>query len=309
MRHQAIAPATSTSRPAHGRLPAIVRSLRAHQWVKNCLVFIPLVLGGKAADLNAWLAALTGFVALSLTCSATYLINDLVDVKADRLHRTKRHRPLASGHLSPSTAVLLATVGLSLGILVSISLGFAAAVALLAYLALTLCYTLLLKKVAIVDTFVIATLFTMRLVYGIAINDVRISPWLLVFSMFTFLSLCLAKRNTEVQLYHAAGERISGRGYVRADAPLILGLGLAAALASTTILILYLIEDAFPHNFYAHPQWLWSLPAILFLFFGRIWLVSQRSQMSDDPVEFALKDPTCLIYGAATLLAVILALA
>ena len=138
----------------------------------------------------------------------------------------------------------------------------------------------------------------------------RLSPWLLIFSMFTFLSLSLAKRYTEVQ--HLGDQnRVAtpGRGYLIADAPLLLGLGTAASLGAVLILILYLIEDAFPRSFYANPEYLWTLPGILFLFFGRIWLVSQRKQLDDDPVEFALKDRQSLLLAAATLIAMAAAIA
>lgn len=286
----------------------MLRSLRVHQWTKNALVFIPLVLGGQAANLDAWSAALLGFISLSLTCSATYLINDLADLKSDRAHPTKRFRPLARREITPSAAIAMAVVGLSVGFYLAMLLGTGAVALLAAYLALTLCYTFFLKRVPIVDITVIAALFTCRLAFGIAIAGVLLSPWLLVFSMFSFLSLCLAKRNTEALLSGIAFDVLPGRGYMRTDAPLLLSLGLAASLSATMILILYLIEDAFPRGFYAHPQWLWALPVILFLFFGRIWLVSQRSELSDDPVEFALKDPTCLIYGAVGLLTLFLAI-
>ena len=162
----------------------------------------------------------------------------------------------------------------------------------------------------IVDVFAIALLFTLRLVFGIVITEVRVSPWLLVFSMFTFSSLSFAKRYTEVQYLAEHGNRAApGRGYLTVDGPLILALGAAASLGAVLILILYLIEDAFPRNFYANPQYLWVLPGILFLFFGRIWLASQRSELSDDPVEFALKDRQSLLYAAVSLLTIVAALA
>ena len=287
----------------------LLRSMRAHQWVKNVLVFVPLVLGGRALEPDAWIASLLGFAALNLTCSATYLINDLWDLEDDRRHRTKRWRPLANGELNQNSAVAIAAIGLTLGILLTVLLGGAAVAVLLSYLAITLSYTVFLKRIAMVDVFVIALLFTLRLVFGIIIADVRLSPWLLVFSMFSFLSLSLAKRYTEVRQLGDGHVTALGRGYVTVDAPLILAVGVAAALGAVLILILYLIEDAFPREFYGSPKYLWGLPGILFLFFGRIWLVSQRGELSDDPVEFALKDRQCQLYAFVALMVLIAALA
>ena len=284
-------------------------SLRAHQWVKNILVFIPLVLGGRALDPEAWIAALLGFISLSLVCSATYLINDLSDLEHDRQHRTKRERPLASGELTRSTAMVLAVTAVTVGTLISVPLGLASLAVLLTYVLLTLSYTFKLKQVAILDVFVIASLFTLRLIYGIAITGVRVSPWLLIFSIFTFMSLSLAKRYTEANRLTIQGQTaIPGRGYFSGDAPLILAFGAAASLGAVLILILYLIEDAFPRDFYSSPEFLWVLPAILFLFFGRVWLESQRDKLDDDPIMFALKDLQTLIYGAIALSAVALAI-
>ena len=236
-------------------------------------------------------------------------VNDLADLPSDRIHPTKRERPLASGQLPVSAAVAMAALGLILGPELVLPFGMAPLSVLAGYVLVTLLYTFALKRIPIVDVFVIAVLFTSRLAFGIALTGVRLSPWLLVFSMFTFLSLCLAKRNTEICLMRSEGGSGAGRGYVTNDGPLILGLGLSAALGAVLILILYLIEDAFPLGFYRHPQFLWVLPGILFLVFGRIWLVSQRSELCDDPVEFVLTDRQCLLYAVAALSTIALALA
>jgi hypothetical protein len=151
----------------------------------------------------------------------------------------------------------------------------------------------------LLDVFILTLLFTLRLGFGIVITDVRMSSWLLVFSMFAFLSLSAAKRHTEVlRLIERRLERMPGRGYLAADAPLILAVGTAASLGAVLIMILYLIEDAFPRQFYSSPAFLWATPSILFLFFCRIWLLCQRGRLHDDPVAFALKDRTSVALGA-----------
>jgi 4-hydroxybenzoate polyprenyltransferase len=279
---------------------SLVRSLRPHQWVKNALVFVPLVLGGKAGDPNAWKIAAVGFVALCFAVSASYMINDLRDLPYDRNHASKRFRPLASGELSVRTGILVAAVGLVIGFAIAASIGRDEVAMVALYVAGAVSYSFFWKRVPIVDVFVIASLFTFRLGLGIMLADVRISPWLLVFSTFLFLSLSAAKRYTELlRLMPKGTDKLPGRGYVASDAPLVLALGIAAMLGAVLILIVYLLEDAFPRALYGNPMWLWTIPPILFLFLGRIWLLSQRGQMLDDPVAFALKDRVSLFYGIA----------
>jgi 4-hydroxybenzoate polyprenyltransferase/phosphoserine phosphatase len=274
------------------------RSLRLHQWVKNALLFVPLVLGGKASDPSAWGKAGIGFFALSAAASATYVINDLWDLPNDRKHWSKQTRPLAAGNLSIRSALLLALTGLPAAFALASRVGAAAVGALAIYIALTLSYSFGLKRVPLLDVFVLASLFTLRLGFGIVLTDVRMSPWLLVFSMFAFLSLSVAKRHTEVvRLVERGLDSMPGRGYVAADAPLLLVVGVAASLGAVLIMILYLIEDAFPRQFYSSPACLWAIPSILFLFLGRIWLLCQRGRLHDDPVAFALKDRTSLALG------------
>lgn len=274
------------------------RCLRLHQWAKNALIFVPLVLGGKLDDVNAWGMAALGFVALGLAASATYIINDLWDLPSDRRHWSKKMRPLASGELSIPAAVGLALLGLIAAVALALYTGGAPFAVLALYVGLTLSYSFALKRIPILDVVVLAALFTLRLGFGIVLTQVRLSPWLLVFSMFVFMSLSMAKRHTEVLRVADKGlEATHGRGYLAQDAPFTLGIGLAAMLGAVLIFILYLIEDAFPRGFYADPSALWAAPVILFLFLGRIWLLCQRGQLRDDPVAFALKDKVCLLLG------------
>ena len=279
---------------------ALIESLRLHQWAKNLLIFVPLVLAGKSDSIEAWTSCLLGFVALGILASSTYVANDLWDLKFDRLHWSKRERPLARGDLPVPVARMVVPLGVVLSFAIAISIDRGAIWTLLVYMVLTLAYSLRLKRVPIFDVFLLAVLFTLRLVYGIQLAVVTPSPWLLVFSMFIFTSLSLAKRQTEVGRNGALGrDLVNGRGYVAKDAPLLFGLGLSTAAGAVLIMVLYLIHEAFGAAFYRSPVVLWSLPAILFLWLGRLWLLVGRDEVDDDPLWFALRDNVSLGMGVA----------
>jgi 4-hydroxybenzoate polyprenyltransferase len=293
-----VAPPAAAARK--GLVLPLLKSLRLHQWVKNLVIFIPLVLAGKFQSLEAWTACIVGFVAFGVLASATYILNDLRDVRFDRLHWSKWERPLANGDLPvmPAMATIAFGILLSLGIAAAVDLG--SVVILIFYGALTLAYSFSLKRVPVLDVFVLAALFTLRLVFGIYLAKVAASPWLLVFSMFIFMSLSIGKRYTEVVRAVAFGrERIHGRGYLTTDGPLLFGLGISTGVGAVLIMILYLLHEAFGAGFYQSPVLLWALPAVLFLWLGRYWLLAGRGQLDDDPVEFAIKDKFSLGLGAA----------
>jgi 4-hydroxybenzoate polyprenyltransferase/phosphoserine phosphatase len=278
----------------------LVKALRLHQWAKNALVFVPLILAGLFHSRHAWAATICAFLALGLLASATYIANDMWDIAEDRRHWSKRRRPLASGRLSlPRGLGLILLCGFgafALGVLD----GPKALAVLAVYLASSLLYSLRLKREPIVDVFVISAMFTIRLVLGQVVTGAQLSPWLLVFSMFTFLSLSLVKRYTEVTRMVAHGfEKAGGRGYTAEDGVVLGAFGAASSMASVLILVLYLVNAAFEERFYRHPVFLWGFPALLFLFLGRIWILCHRGQIHDDPVAYALKDRLSLFYAAA----------
>jgi 4-hydroxybenzoate polyprenyltransferase len=187
-----------------------------------------------------------------------------------------------------------------LAVLLGGVVGRGALAALGVYLFMSLLYSYKLKREPIVDVLLLAGMFTMRLVVGIVVTGAILSPWLLVFSMFVFLSLSLVKRHTEVtRMVDHGHKKVLGRGYVVGDAPVLLGLGVASSMGAVLIMVLYLIEDAFQANFYRHSAMLWGFPIVLFLFLARIWLLCQRGEIHDDPVAFALKDRVSLIYALA----------
>jgi 4-hydroxybenzoate polyprenyltransferase/phosphoserine phosphatase len=316
----AVAPSQSTLRKVRAlakpttiikgtsQLRALLKAARLHQWAKNTLIFVPALLSGTIANPTTVLNCVLAFVALGLVALGTYLINDLLDIAHDRRHWSKRFRPIAAGNLPIGTALGAAGASIAAGLAIGAAVGAGVFFGIAAYLALTLGYSLHIKRLPILDVVVLAALFTLRLAIGIAAAQVFASPWLLVFSMFLFTSLSVAKRNTEIQRTAAKGETVvPGRGYVVSDAPLALVLGVATGTASVLIMVLYLIFDAFNHAFYGNPNWLWWFPLILFLWIGRIWLISQRGELNDDPVAFALKDRQSLALGAVMAVAFVLA--
>jgi 4-hydroxybenzoate polyprenyltransferase len=269
----------------------LAKGLRLHQCVKNVVVFVPIVLGGALTDPTALAQTALAFVALSCVASGTYLLNDIWDIADDRNHWSKRDRPIASGRLSAATgltvALLLIPAGIALGALVS----WATCAALLFYLALTLFYTLRLKTAPFVDGLALAALFAIRLGIGVVAAGVAPSAWLFVFSMFLFSSLSYAKRYTEIsRAVVRQSQSIHGRGYRPVDAPMVLTVGLSAGVGAVMIMVLYIVEEAFRSSFYGNTKWLWGFPPLVFLFVIRIWLVSARGEIMDDPVAFAIGD-------------------
>ncbi len=273
------------------QLVELLRSLRLAQWIKNTLVFAPLVLGGRLDEPPAVAATALAFVALGLAASATYIVNDILDAPNDRQHWSKRDRPIARGSLSPRVAAIAAAALFAGGFGLAAMVSLKAFGALLIYVVLSLAYTVALKRVPILDALLLAMLFTMRLGLGAVAANVPPSPWLFVFSMFVFTSLSFTKRYAELRRSaEHSGSPVGGRGYRIEDQPLLVGLGVAAGVGSVIILILYIIEDAYKQSFYGSSSWLWGFPLIVFLLVSRLWLVTLRGEMNDDPVAFVLTD-------------------
>lgn len=276
-----------------------LKALRIHQWSKNALLFVPLLLGHAYGDLNAVLTCVAGFVLMGLLASGTYLINDLVDIDADRRHPTKCNRPLARGDIKAGAAIGVAGLLIGGSLAAAVMLSAAFAVALAAYLAVTLSYSFYLKRLLLIDVFVLAALFTSRIVMGIALAGVAPSSWLLTFTMFFFLSLSLAKRHAEIVSSAMRGvTKLSGRDYVAADVPLTVALGIAANAVAMLVMFLYLTFDAAPTGFYREPYWLWGAAFIVFLWSLKIWGLAHRGRLDADPVAFAITDRFSIALGA-----------
>ena len=284
-------------RPARA-LSVWLKAMRVHQWAKNALVFVPAILAMKINDATAMLSCLAALPLLGIMASGTYILNDLVDLTADRGHPTKKKRPFASGQLKLWQGFVAAPLMIMGGLVGGFLLSPSFAATMMSYLILTLTYSFKLKRVALADTLALSFLYTLRLVMGAVLAGVALSQWLMVFSMFLFVSLSLAKRHVEVVHRAAAGERrVANRGYRADDASLTLGLGLATATVSPLILVLYLMESAWPSGVYQMPEALWIAPVALSAWLMRVWLLANRGELHDDPVVFAIKDMQSIMIG------------
>jgi len=277
-------------------------ALRPHQWAKNLLVFVPLALTpAQAGDPANQLASLLAFVALSLCASAGYVVNDLLDLEADRRHPTKRERPFARGTLSIPFGVALAAGLAAAGFGVAIVATPAAFAAWLAvYLGLALAYSLYVKRLLLLDVLLLAGLYTLRVLAGGAAVDIRLTPWLLAFSLFIFVSLAFVKRYGELRLMADRNQtRAAGRAYHVDDLDLVLTLGATSGYLSVLVLCLYINSEDVREQ-YARVEALWLLVPLFLYWVSRIWFLARRGALPGDPVAFAVRDPVSLVTGVAT---------
>ncbi len=294
--------AHSFDRPKAG-LRVWLKALRVHQWAKNGLIFVPAILAMRIVEPEILLKLVVAFPLLGLMASGTYILNDLLDLPADRAHRSKFKRPFASGRIKLWQGFVAAPGLILFGLVGGFIISPAFALTQLLYLVVTLAYSLYLKRSAVVDTIVLGFLYTLRLIMGAVLASVALTQWLLVFSMFLFVSLSLAKRHTEVLAKaQSGGGSVANRGYRAEDAGLTLGLGLSTATAAPLILVLYIIDSAWPSGVYKLPEVLWLAPVLISLWLMRVWLLANRGDLHDDPVVFAIRDPKSLITGAALVL-------
>jgi len=281
------------------RVEAALRAMRPHQWLKNLLVFVPL-LAGHQLTFAGFAAASAAFAAFCLVASAAYMLNDLLDLPADRSHPSKRHRPLASGALPLAAASWLIPALGAAGFGTAVLVGDAFAACVAAYFVLTVAYSLDLKQRPVVDVMTLAGLYTLRVIAGGAAADVELSFWLLAFSMFLFLSLALVKRTTEVQLASVTRHDLSRRGYAPSDAEPLRAMGVASGYLAVLVVALYINSDDVT-KLYETPQVLWLLCPGALYWVNRIWLKTSRGEMHDDPLVFTLKDRPSVIVGALSL--------
>ncbi|MEZ5895271.1 MAG: UbiA family prenyltransferase [Parvularculaceae bacterium] len=285
-----------------------IKAMRVHQWVKNVLIFLPLILAHKIFDAPAAIAAIVTFIAFSLCASATYILNDLVDIRADRRHPTKRERPFASGRLKIPEGLAFA------GFLFAVSFALAASIdivivggLLIGYIIATLSYSLVFKEKLLVDVIMLALLYGYRIIVGGVATGIPVSDWLIAFSIFFFLGLAFVKRYSEISTKTPGPDgKISGRGYYTEDREIVGVLGVSTSLISLLVFSFYTTSPEVV-ALYSRPQLLWLVCIGMLYWVSRVWVLAHRGHMPDDPIVFAIKDRNSLIVGA--LAAVIVAAA
>lgn len=284
--------------PRNSRLKALTKACRPHQWAKNALVLVPALTSGQIASPRVLAVALGAAMLMSLIASSIYLLNDLLDIDADRAHRTKWKRPLAHGDLTVPAALaaslVLAAVGLTGGWLLG---GLHLTLWLLGYMVLTTAYSLRLKAIMVGDAIVLASLYTIRIWIGGVAIGVEISFWLLLFSIFLFLSLAYLKRYIEMRDAVDQHRLLHGRGYVGGDLEVVMMSGISVGMVSILVLTLFAHDPATAAH-YRSPELLWLLCIPLLYWLNRIWMMARRGEVEGDPVAFAIRDRRSLLIGA-----------
>jgi len=277
-------------RAQNNRFEALLRAMRLHQWAKNALVFVPLLLAHKVSNFTLLLDAVGAFVAFGLCASSAYLLNDLVDLEADRGHPSKKSRPFAAGDLSLGLGMATIPALLAATVVVAGFLPLRFLMVLGLYYLLTLAYSFRLKRVLLMDVIVLASLYTIRIFAGAQATGVVLSPWLLNFSLFLFLSLALMKRFSELrQVALENRQSVKGRNYLTEDCPHLVSMGAASGYIAVLVLGLYISSHEVA-VLYASRQLLWLVCPAMLYWINRAWLIAHRGQMNEDPVLFALRD-------------------
>jgi 4-hydroxybenzoate polyprenyltransferase/phosphoserine phosphatase len=296
------------------RTPALkswLRAVRLHQWAKNTLIFVPLLLA-HAWQLGTLTAALIAFISFGMCASATYIINDLLDIETDRRHPRKRRRPFAAGDLSAIAGVVAVVLLLVAAFTLATALPHIVArlpgglwlkppykflLWLSLYTVTTLSYSLYLKRQLLLDVFVLSGLYTLRILAGSAATGVAVTAWLAGFSVFFFLSLAFVKRFSELESLRERGAAVSnGRGYFVGDLEQLRALGTGTACAAVVVMTLY-INDPKNSTLYHHADRLWLVVPVLLLWLSQVWMLASRGEMHDDPVVYALTDRRSLLLG------------
>lgn len=275
------------------------RMLRVHQWLKNLLLFVPMLAGHELTSGTTWVAMVLAFFSFSICASSVYIANDLLDLESDRQHPRKRFRPFASGQVPAWMGVALAPVLLLISVVLALFVGGSFLPWLIIYFIVTCAYSLALKRIMLVDCLVLALLYTLRIIAGAAAAMLPMTFWLLAFSIFLFMSLAFVKRYAELEVQLQNGkEKVHGRGYYTSDAQLIQSLGIGAGYASVLVLALYLNSDSVL-VLYRTPEFIWGAVPIMLFWVSWMWMKAHRGEMHDDPLIFAVKDRASQLAGIA----------
>lgn len=298
---------TRTFMERRSLVAALLKAMRPHQWAKNLLIFVPLLLSHVITPVRLF-TALAAFLCFSLTASSAYIVNDLLDIDADRRHPRKRRRPFAAGDLGAFQGAVLTLVFLVAAFTGAQLLTDDFLLWLLVYLATTLSYSLWLKRIALVDVLVLSGLYILRLIAGGAATHTLISHWLSGFSLFLFLSLAIVKRFAELENLRTSGSTPkNGRGYLIADQEQLRSFGTASAYAAVVVFAIY-ISGYDVTRLYRQPHLLWLVVPLMLLWLNRVWLLASRGQLDEDPVAFALTDRMSLLIGVGVAAIALLAL-
>jgi 4-hydroxybenzoate polyprenyltransferase len=271
---------------------SLAKAFRLHQWSKNVLVFVPLLMSHRFYMAEPLINTLLAFVCFGLVASSIYLLNDIMDLRQDRRHPSKRHRPFASGALPVSFALFAVPALITSAVLIALWLPKMFGITLLAYVTLNLGYTFYLKRKLLVDVLALSGAYTLRILAGNAAGPVELSNWLLAFSMFLFLSLALVKRYVEldtVETDDPDAKRFMGRGYRRTDLDMLSQLGVASGFAAVIVLALF-VEGTGKSGLYSNRELIWLVCPIFLYVIGRIWVLAKRRELPDDPIMFIIKD-------------------
>jgi 4-hydroxybenzoate polyprenyltransferase len=272
-----------------------IRALRVHQWLKNLLLFVPIITAFAFFESGKLATLALAFVSMSLGASATYIANDLWDLDSDRRHPRKRYRPFASGTLSILSGVVCAAVLLKASLALALAASPAFAAILVLYLFLTTLYSWVIKSRVLLDVIMLSLLYTLRIVAGSVAVDISISQWLLAFSVFTFLSLALVKRCSELVSLRQRGRTVTtGRDYQVGDLEVLWPLGIGASLAAVIVFGLF-INAPETVDRYAMPNLLWFVAVGLIYLFARLWIATVRGAMHDDPIVHLFENPGSLL--------------
>jgi 4-hydroxybenzoate polyprenyltransferase len=274
-----------------------LKALRVHQWAKNALIFVPLLASHRILETQLLLNGVLAFLFFGLCASSVYVLNDLLDLEDDRHHASKCRRPFASGALSIQSGLVAFPLLLVIGFIgAALLLPWKFTIALSTYYLLTLAYSFWLKRRMAIDVIVLAMLYTSRIVAGTFAFSTRLTFWMLAFSMFIFLSLALVKRYAELRDARMKGksQKTRGRGYYPDDLEMISSLGASSGYLSVMVLALY-IQDGATAAMYQYPQLIWLACPLLLFWITRIWMLTHRGLMHDDPVVFAIKDRASLL--------------
>lgn len=280
------------------------KALRLHQWLKNALIFVPLLASHRLAQWELIRDGVIAFLCFGLCASSVYILNDLLDLCDDRHHKSKCNRPFASGRLSIKAGLVMVPTLLAIAFgtaLLLLPWQFSAVMA--AYYGLTLTYSLRLKRLMAWDVIALAMLYTARIIAGVAAFSLTLTFWILAFSMFIFLSLAMVKRYAELRDARARDINTfaRGRGYHPADLDMIASLGASSGYLAVMVLALY-IQDAKTTELYVTPHIIWLACPLLLFWVTRVWMLTHRGQMNEDPVVFAIRDRTSQMIGAAFLM-------